>query len=219
MTDLLGTNSNFWHTTTFVNEERIMAKAVEAHARAIAKIKAASKTGNFSSLCLFQGIPSFYSELGDERGGNVMGLDQHLKGRNAISLLLSSKQSWNCLLLLIALFQEQVWPNIEQKLLTSSYNPDQLLTTSVLVNVSEEEIREFGLQVTREFLKEVDDFAKSVDGYIDWTYINYADKAQDPLGSLLDPKGIKSVALKYDPEGVFQKKTPGGFKISKYIGS
>lgn len=35
-------------------------------------------------------------------------------------------------------------------------------------NVSEEETREFGLEVAREFLKEVDDFAKSVaGGYMD----------------------------------------------------
>ena len=77
---------------------------------------------------------------------------------------------------------------------------------------------QFDARKTRDFLKEVDDFAKSVDGYIDWTYINYADKAQNPLGSLLDPKGIQRVALKYDPEGVFQNKTPGGFKISDYTG-
>ncbi|KAI4600337.1 hypothetical protein KJ359_000691 [Pestalotiopsis sp. 9143b] len=162
---------NFWHTITVVNDERIMKKAVESHASAVARIKAVSKTGHFSSLCLFQALPSYYGRLGDERGGNVMGVNQHLKGRNAVSMLLS-------------------------------------------INVSEEEIREFGYQVAQEYLKEVEDFAKSVDGYIDWTYINYADKAQDPLGSLLDPAAIKAVALKYDPTGVFQKKTPGGFKIS-----
>ncbi|KAH6652472.1 hypothetical protein BKA67DRAFT_538278 [Truncatella angustata] len=152
---------NYWHTTTFINDERIMAKAVEAHAAAVDKIK--------------KSLPSYYGRLGDERGGNVMGLDQHLKGRNAISMLLS-------------------------------------------INVSEEHIREYGLQVAQEYLKEVDDFAKSVEGYIDWTYVNYADKAQDPLGSLLgsllEPSRIKSTALKYDPDGVFQKRTPGGFKIS-----
>ncbi|KAH8198350.1 hypothetical protein TruAng_007505 [Truncatella angustata] len=166
---------NYWHTTTFINDERIMAKAVEAHAAAVDKIKKVSKSGHFSSLCLFQSLPSYYGRLGDERGGNVMGLDQHLKGRNAISMLLS-------------------------------------------INVSEEHIREYGLQVAQEYLKEVDDFAKSVEGYIDWTYVNYADKAQDPLGSLLgsllEPSRIKSTALKYDPDGVFQKRTPGGFKIS-----
>lgn len=153
-----------------------MARAVEAHATAVSKIKAVSQTGHFSTLCLFQSVPSYYGRLGDERGGNVMGLNQHLKGRNAISMLLS-------------------------------------------INISEEGIREFGLQVAQEYLKEVDDFAKSIDGYIDWTYINYADKQQDPLGSLLEPSKIMETALKYDPEGVFQKRTPGGFKISDVITS
>lgn len=101
-----------------------------------------------------------------------MGIDQHLKGRNAISMLLS-------------------------------------------INISEEELRDFGLQIAQEYLKEVDDYAKSVDGYIPWCYINYADKAQKPLASLLDPTAIKQVALKYDCNGVFQKQVPGGFKISE----
>lgn len=148
-----------------------MLKAVEAHAAAAEKIKKVSKTGHFSTICLFQGIPSFYGGLSDKAGGNVMGLDQHLKGRNAISMLMS-------------------------------------------VNISEEEIRDYGFEVARQYLKEVDDFAKSVDGYIDWAYVNYADKLQNPLASLLNPADIKATALKYDPEGVFQKRTPG-FKISR----
>jgi hypothetical protein len=163
--------SNFWHTTTFINDERIMAKAVEAHTKAVEKIKDASKTGYFSSLCLFQALPSFYGRLAEERGGNVMGLDKALKGRNAILVLLSIK-------------------------------------------ISEDDIRELGFQVAQDYLKEIDDYAKSVDGYIDWTYINYADKTQSPLSTLSDPAAINVTALKYDPEGVFQKRSPRGFKIS-----
>lgn len=147
-----------------------MKKAVEIHAEAVAKIKTVSKTGQFSSLCLFQALPAFYSKLSEERGGNVLGLDQHLKGRNGIFLLLS-------------------------------------------LNISEPEIVDYGLEVARQYLKDVDDFAKSVDGYIDWTYLNYADKEQNPLASLLEPEKLKAVAFKYDPEGVFQTRTPG-FKIS-----
>jgi len=169
--NLLIFDSNNWQTTTVVNDERIMAKAVEIHAAAVEKIKAVSKTGNFSTLCLFQALPSFYTALGEARGGNVMGLDHNLKGRNAISVLLS-------------------------------------------INTSEEEIREFGQQLARDVLRSVDDFAKSLDGYIDWTYLNYADEHQNPLASLLNTAAIKETAFKYDPECVFQKRTPG-FKISK----
>lgn len=163
--------SDHWQTTTFLNDERIMAKAVEIHASYVEKITAASKTGHFSTICLFQAMPHFYKELSDARGGNVMGLDQHLKGRNAISMLLS-------------------------------------------INTSEDEIRELGQKLAREYVKEVNDFAKSLDGYIDWAYLNYADQYQNPLASLEDPAAINKVALKYDPEAVFQKRTPG-FKISQ----
>jgi len=148
-----------------------MAKAVEIHAAAVEKIKAVSKTGHFSTICLFQAMPHFYKELSEARGGNVMGLDQHLKGRNAISMLLS-------------------------------------------INTSEDEIREFGQQLARDYVRDVEDFAKSLDGYIDWRYLNYADERQNPLASLLNPDAIKETALKYDPEGVFQKRTPG-HKITK----
>lgn len=164
---------NFWHTTTFLNDPRIMAKAVEIHAATVAKMKTASKTGHFSSLCLFQALPNFYGKISDAAGGNVMGIDQHLKGRNAVSMLLS-------------------------------------------VNVSEEELKDYGYQLAREYLDEVEEYAKSVGGYLPWCYVNYADKAQKPLASLLDPPAIRAVAEKYDREGVFQKQAPGGFKISEH---
>ena len=148
-----------------------MAKAVEAHASAVEKMKKVSKTGKFSSLCLFQPLPGFYPRLGDERGGNSMGLEQHLKGRNAVMLLLS-------------------------------------------INVTEEQIRDYGYEVAQAYLNEVQDYAKSVDGHIPWTYFNYADKAQNPLAGLKDPDNLKAVAAKYDPAGIFQTRTPG-FKVSK----
>lgn len=163
--------SNFWHTTTFVNDERIMRKAVEYHAEAVAKIQALSKTGRFSSLCLFQALPSFYGRLGDERGGNVIGLERHLNGSNAILMLLS-------------------------------------------VNVSEDEIRDHGMQVAQQYRKNVEDYAKSLGGLVDWTYINYADKTQNPIGSLLDLASLRKTAETYDPTGLFQTQAPGGFKVS-----
>lgn len=163
---------NFWHTTTFLNDPRIMAKAVEIHAATVAKMKAASQTGHFSTLCLFQALPNFYGKLSDAAGGNVMGLDQHLRGRNAISMLLA-------------------------------------------VNVSEEELKGYGLRLARGYLEEVEGYAKAVGGYLPWCYVNYADKAQSPLASLLDPLAIKAVAAEYDREGVFQRQALGGFKISE----
>lgn len=162
-----------WHTTTFLNDQRIMAKAVDLHTEIVEKMKVASKTGLFTTVCLFQALPSFYKDLSEARGGNVMGLEQSLKGRNGIIMLLS-------------------------------------------VNTSEEEVRELGQQLSQWFVRDIEDFAKSVDGYVDWKYFNYADEFQKPLRTLLDPAAINEVALKYDPEGVFQKRTPG-HKISNAI--
>lgn len=77
-------------------------------------------------------------------------------------------------------------------------------------------------------------YAASLDGLINWTYLNYADgtqvciwmvhgslstltAVQDPLGSY-GPDNvakIRAAAKKYDPKQVFQTRVPGGFKISK----
>jgi hypothetical protein len=47
---------------------------------------------------------------------------------------------------------------------------------------------------------------------VDWLYINYADGAsQDPLATV----GAGNAARRYDPDGVFQTRCPGGFKISR----
>lgn len=141
---------NFWHTATFLNYPRIIATAVEIHAATVAKMKAASKTGHFSSLCLLQALSNFCGKISDAAGSNFMGIDQHLKGRNAVSMLLS-------------------------------------------VNVSEEDLKDYGLRLAREYLDQVEEYAKFVGGYVPWCYVNYADKAQKPLASLLDPPAIRVV--------------------------
>ncbi|KAI5919382.1 FAD-binding domain-containing protein [Camillea tinctor] len=65
-------------------------------------------------------------------------------------------------------------------------------------------------------LKAVRDFAAGIEGgLLDSLYMNYADKTQDVLGSYgaENVERIKQVAAKYDPEQVFQKLCPGGWKI------
>jgi hypothetical protein len=50
-----------------------------------------------------------------------------------------------------------------------------------------------------------------------WVYLNYADSSQDPLGSY-GPENVaflKKVAAEYDPEGWWQRRVPGGFKLSR----
>ncbi|KAI0204448.1 FAD-binding domain-containing protein [Astrocystis sublimbata] len=68
----------------------------------------------------------------------------------------------------------------------------------------------------QEMLAKVADFAKSVQGEMEFIYLNYADADQNPLGTygVSNIALMKDVAAKYDPTGVFQTRIPGGFKIS-----
>ncbi|KAJ8109073.1 hypothetical protein ONZ43_g6242 [Nemania bipapillata] len=61
------------------------------------------------------------------------------------------------------------------------------------------------------------DFAKSVQGDMEFIYLNYADSDQDPLGTYgaANIQLMKDVAAKYDPTGIFQTRIPGGYKISQ----
>ncbi|KAK1656226.1 hypothetical protein BDP81DRAFT_487653 [Colletotrichum phormii] len=64
---------------------------------------------------------------------------------------------------------------------------------------------------------EIEDFAISVDGNVNWRYLNYADPSQDPIKTYgsANVDFIREIAAKFDPEGVFQKRIPGGFKVSR----
>ncbi|KAL4877055.1 hypothetical protein BJY04DRAFT_230882 [Aspergillus karnatakaensis] len=90
-----------------------------------------------------------------------------------------------------------------------------------LVWVIEVETAELNDTVTAPLLKkavgEIDAFARSIGGGSDFLYLNYCDVTQNPLGSYGEEnvRKIRDAAAKYDPEGVFQTRVPGGFKISK----
>jgi hypothetical protein len=60
-------------------------------------------------------------------------------------------------------------------------------------------------------------FAESKGTAIDYLYLNYADKDQDPLAGygVENVRFMKNVAKKYDPLGIYQTSMPGGFKISE----
>ncbi|UPX11163.1 uncharacterized protein EKO05_0001785 [Ascochyta rabiei] len=61
------------------------------------------------------------------------------------------------------------------------------------------------------------DYAASLDGLVDFTYLNYADRSQDPLHGYgaENVAKIRAAAAKYDFERFFQTRVPGGFKISR----
>jgi hypothetical protein len=51
--------------------------------------------------------------------------------------------------------------------------------------------------------------------HVPFEFLNYAFSQQDPIGSYGVESGerLREVSRKYDPEGVFQKLVPGGFKL------
>ncbi|KAF1941899.1 FAD-binding domain-containing protein [Clathrospora elynae] len=90
-----------------------------------------------------------------------------------------------------------------------------MLLLNIAVKTPELEVRASAM--LRRYVERIKEFAESRDGLVEWVYLNYADGSQDPLASygLENVEKIRKVAEKYDPDGVFQKKAPGGFKISK----
>ena len=62
--------------------------------------------------------------------------------------------------------------------------------------------------------------AKQAGAYLPYRYSNYASRDQDPLSSYgaESVARLKSIAAKYDPDGVFQKLQNGGWLLSK-VGS
>ncbi|KAI3392229.1 hypothetical protein diail_5984 [Diaporthe ilicicola] len=74
-------------------------------------------------------------------------------------------------------------------------------------------------ELVRDCASSVREFAAAIDGgagNLPWTYLNYADKTQDPLSSYGwdNVVKMKEVAARYDPGQVFQTLSPGGFKLS-----
>lgn len=62
---------------------------------------------------------------------------------------------------------------------------------------------------------EIEAYAKSLGADIDFLYGNYCDGSQDPFASYGEKniRHMREVSQKYDPDGVFQSRVPGGFKI------
>ena len=90
-----------------------------------------------------------------------------------------------------------------------------LLVAAAMVRTPEQEA--FVYPKVKAWVQDVQKFAATIEnGNLDWIYLNYADKSQDPLASygVENVKKMRDVAAKYDPKQVFQKLCLGGFKIS-----
>lgn len=97
-------------------------------------------------------------------------------------------------------------------------------TAAVGLKESLKEDREAALAVAQAELAaltaEIRQMTKEKGTDVDLVYLNYADLNQNPLGSYGadNVAFIKKVAKQYDPEGFWQHRAPGGFKISRVEG-
>lgn len=78
------------------------------------------------------------------------------------------------------------------------------------------ELRDYAYPKVQAWAQRVQEFAQTIpDGLSDFVYLNYADPSQSPLASYGEDniKFMKEVATEYDPQQVFQKLCPGGYKL------
>lgn len=80
---------------------------------------------------------------------------------------------------------------------------------------SDPSLTEFAQALGPKVVKAMDDMAAKAGGLHRFKYLNYADPNQNVLGSYGDENlaFLKATSQKYDPQGVFQKRVPGGFKL------
>lgn len=62
---------------------------------------------------------------------------------------------------------------------------------------------------------EIKAYAESLGAGVEFRYSNYCDGSQDPFASYGEEsiRHMREVSRKYDPDGVFQFRVPGGFKV------
>lgn len=57
------------------NDPSLLQEAVDLHSDVVEKLRSASRTGQFSTICLFQPVPAAFAAHGRARGGNSTGID------------------------------------------------------------------------------------------------------------------------------------------------
>jgi hypothetical protein len=93
-----------------------------------------------------------------------------------------------------------------------------MLLFDIAVKTADEEA--IARPLLRSYGEQMQNFATEKGGLVNWQFMNYADAYQDPLASYGSENvaKIRAAAKRVDPEGIFQTKAPGGFKISR-VGS
>lgn len=96
-------------------------------------------------------------------------------------------------------------------------NTSDGILLQMAVQVRTAELFDFAHPKVKAWCADVKAFSETIEGGgIDWIYIHYADPSQDVLASY-GPENVsrmRQAAAKYDPDQIFQRLCPGGFKIS-----
>ncbi|EMR62565.1 putative fad binding domain-containing protein [Eutypa lata UCREL1] len=93
---------------------------------------------------------------------------------------------------------------------------DSVLFLSMLKSETPE-LAQRALPLYKSAVEDIETYSKSVDGNVDFRYLNYCHSSQDPLATYGEESitKMREAAAKYDPSGVFQTRVPGGFKLPK----
>ena len=70
-------------------------------------------------------------------------------------------------------------------------------------------------KTAKKLFDEIDKRAGEEGLAVGWKYLNYAAKWQDVIGGYgeVNRKKLQEASRKYDPDGLFQKGVPGGYKL------
>ncbi|KAH7304265.1 FAD binding domain-containing protein [Stachybotrys elegans] len=66
---------------TIANDPRVMRYCLEQHDGLVADLKATLGPQNFSTILDFQPLPSYFVDIGVQKGGNMLGLERNLRNR------------------------------------------------------------------------------------------------------------------------------------------
>ncbi|KAJ8124926.1 hypothetical protein O1611_g8715 [Lasiodiplodia mahajangana] len=128
------------------------------------------------------------------------------------------------LLIIVASFQPLTQPMISQAAASGGNmlgleervkDGNGVLFNAAVVLSGDESEEAAAIPLVHEWLGSMDGFAREEDLGWDWRYLNYANGDQDPIASygLESVQTLRAVAVKYDPQGVFQRLRRSGFKI------
>lgn len=85
-------NSNTWFTLSFKNDITVVRKTLELNEKYLNEMKQVVPNDQLITRCVFQPLPKFFSDIGNARGGNVLGLDK-VDGNALLLLYIATSES------------------------------------------------------------------------------------------------------------------------------